>query len=203
MSASHNNRLKEMLALEKKLLNFKKSPLYIFRQRNKYIPVIGEGSIKASIMFIGEAPGKNEAQKGKPFSGASGKVLNELLESINLNRDDVYITNIVKDRPPENRNPTKMEIELYAPFLNKQIEIIKPKVIATLGRIPMNYIMEYFGKKSPFLPISKVHGKQFVIASNFGRVVIVHLFHPAFALYNRKNKQKMLKDFQILKKYSQ
>ena len=111
------------------LVLFKDSPLYEYRTVNEYLPVIGEGSVDASIMLVGEAPGKNEAKTGKPFCGAAGKFLNILLESIGLSRDRVYITNIVKDRPPDNRDPTSEEIALYAPFLDRQIEIIKPKSV--------------------------------------------------------------------------
>jgi uracil-DNA glycosylase family 4 len=117
--------------------------------------VIGEGSHFADIMFVGEAPGKNEAIQGRPFVGASGKFLNELLLGVGIKREDVYITNIVKDRPPENRDPTPEEIEMYGPFLDRQIDIIQPKVIATLGRFSMVYIMKKFGLDFEIEPISK------------------------------------------------
>ncbi|MDE2172875.1 MAG: uracil-DNA glycosylase, partial [Patescibacteria group bacterium] len=100
------------------LFAFELSPLYEYRTANKFFPVIGEGSHDASIMFVGEAPGLNEAKTGRPFCGAAGKFLSLLLESIGLTRDKVYITNIVKDRPPENRDPTPQEIALYSPFLD-------------------------------------------------------------------------------------
>jgi len=114
------------------------------RLKNKVFPVIGEGSHYAKIMFVGEAPGRTEAATGRPFCGASGKVLDELLASINVLRQDVYVTNIVKDRPPFNRDPYPEEINAYAPFLDRQIEIIQPQVIATLGRFSMAYIMQKF-----------------------------------------------------------
>ena len=114
-----------MKAIRDELFHFKQSPLYEYRMQNKYYPVVGEGSHSAKVMFIGEAPGKNEAETARPFCGKSGKVLDAMLESIELNRSDVYITNIVKDRPPENRDPTPEEIKLYAPFLDRQIDIIK------------------------------------------------------------------------------
>ena len=109
-------------------------PLYSERIRNGVYPVLGEGSHEAKIMFIGEAPGRNEALQGRPFCGAAGKVLDELLLSAGILRASVYITNIVKDRPPQNRDPLPEEISAYGPFLDRQIEIIKPAVIATLGR---------------------------------------------------------------------
>ena len=123
--------------IKEEIIALKESPLYSYRTENKYFPVIGEGSHDADIVFIGEAPGRNEAETGRPFCGRSGKLLDEFLVSIDLQREKVYITSIVKDRPPQNRDPLPAEIELYAPFLDRQIEIIKPKVIATLGRFSM------------------------------------------------------------------
>ena len=99
------DRTEELRKIKDEIINAKNSPLYGYRIKNKYFPVIGEGSHNAKIMFIGEAPGKNEAETGRPFCGAAGHVLDELLESIGLNRKEVYITNILKDRPPENRDP--------------------------------------------------------------------------------------------------
>lgn len=183
------------------ILNLKKSPLYTERIKNKVFPVIGEGDHNAKIMFIGEAPGKNEAASGKPFCGASGKILDELLASINLPRESVYITNIVKDRPPLNRDPTEYEIAMYAPFLDKQIEIIQPKVIATLGRYSMKYIMERFNLSSSLESISKIHGQAFNTETQFGRITILPLYHPAVAVYNLHSKDELKADFAILKKF--
>lgn len=179
----------------------KKSPLYALRIKNKVLPVIGEGSCFAKIMFIGEAPGKNEALTGRPFCGASGKILNELLESVGLKREDVYITNIVKDRPPANRDPEANEIEIYGPFLDRQIEIIQPKVIATLGRFSMSYVMNKLNLGSELQPISVLHGKFFEAETSYGKVRILPLYHPAAAIYNQHLKDTLKKDFQILKKY--
>ena len=116
------DRTEQLRAIKDAIVNLTESPLYQYRVDNGYYPVIGQGSHYAKIMFIGEAPGKNEAETGRPFCGASGRVLDELLASIDLKREDVYVTNIVKDRPPENRDPQKKEIELYSPFLVQQIE---------------------------------------------------------------------------------
>src|SRR4051812_29063692 len=115
--------------IEDEVMNLKSSPLYSERIKNKVFPVIGEGDNFAKIMFIGEAPGKNEAATGRPFCGAAGRILDELLASVNISRKDVYITSIVKDRPPFNRDPLPEEIESYGPFLDRQIEIIQPKFI--------------------------------------------------------------------------
>ena len=152
-------------------------------------------------MFIGEAPGKNEAATGRPFCGAAGRILTELIESIGLKREDVYITNIVKDRPPDNRDPLPEEISIYAPFLDRQIEALQPKVIATLGRYSMIYIMEKFGLQNELKSISQMHGKEFEAKTSYGTVKIIPLYHPAVALYQNSLKEQMFKDFEIIKKY--
>ncbi len=148
------------------------SPLYAHRTATGGHPVIGEGSHHARIVFIGEAPGKNEAATGRPFVGAAGKILDGLLASADITREDVYITNIVKDRPPFNRDPEPEEITAYGPFLDRQIDIIQPAVIVTLGRYAMGYIMEKFGLAAQLEPISKMHGRQFEAAASYGPVAI-------------------------------
>jgi DNA polymerase len=187
--------------IREEVLNLKNSPLYEYRVKNKYFPVIGEGSHSARIMFVGEAPGENEAKTARPFCGRSGRILDEMLESIKLNRSDVYITNIVKDRPKENRDPLPEEILLYAPFLDKQIEIIEPKVIATLGRFSMGYIMNKFGLIESVTSIGQMHGKEFPAKAGYGDITIIPLYHPAVALYDGSQKDILLKDFQVLKKF--
>lgn len=196
------NNVEERRELMKKIrdeiFNLKESSLYEERIANKAYPVIGEGDHNAKIMFVGEAPGKNEAETGKPFCGASGRVLDELLASIGLPRQSVYVTNIVKDRPTANRDPLPDEIKLYGPFLDRQIEIIQPKVIATLGRFSMNYIMKKFDLELEMEPISKAHGKVFDAQAGFGPLKIVPLYHPAVALYNNSTKADLIKDFQVI-----
>ncbi len=201
MSLSLEEKFVKMQEVRNDVLQLKNSPLYEYRVTNKYFPVVGEGSHTARILFIGEAPGKNEAETGRPFCGKSGKVLDNMLESIKLNRSDVYITNIVKDRPQENRDPTEDEIKLYAPFLERQIEIIQPEVIATLGRFSMNYIMNHFGLSDKIGPIGELHGKEFVTKANYGPIAVIPLYHPAVALYDGSNKETILADFQVLTKY--
>lgn len=181
--------------------NLKESPLYEYRRKNKYYPVLGEGNHDAKIIFIGEAPGRNEAETGRPFCGAAGKILDDLLKSVNVARKDVYITNIVKDRPPENRDPLPSEIELYAPFLEEQIDIIQPKVIATLGRFSMTFILEKFDVLEKTESISKLHGKVLDAKASFGQIKIIPLYHPAVAIYNAKSKDILIKDFQTLKNF--
>ncbi|MEK7551977.1 MAG: uracil-DNA glycosylase [Patescibacteria group bacterium] len=188
-----------MRQIKDEVVALKNSPLYKERIANKVFPVIGEGSHFAEIVFIGEAPGKNEALTGKPFCGASGRVLDELLESVKLDRKDIYITNIVKDRPTGNRDPLPEEIEVYGPFLDRQIEIIKPKIIATLGRFSMDYIMRKFGLDFDIEPISKIHGKIFETDASFGKMKIIPLYHPAVAIYNSHTKDTLKEDFKVLK----
>jgi uracil-DNA glycosylase len=138
------NKTEQMKMIRDEVFALEKSPLYAYRTKNKYFPVIGEGDHNAKIMFIGEAPGKNEAKTGRPFCGAAGAVLDQLLAHIGIPRRSIYITNIIKDRPPENRDPLQSEIEIYGPFLDRQINIIEPRVIVALGRYAMTYIMKKF-----------------------------------------------------------
>jgi len=194
-----DNRTELLRQIKDEVVDFKESPLYGERIANKVHPVIGEGDHYAEIMFIGEAPGRTEAKTGRPFAGQAGKVLDELLQSVGIERKDVYITNVVKDRPPMNRDPLPQEIALYAPFLDRQIEIIQPKVIALLGRHSMKYIMEKFELESQLTSISRMHGKVYEAQTSYGKVKIVPMYHPAVALYNPDLKEEMLKDFQMLK----
>lgn len=197
-----SSKTEQMKKIKDEVVELTRSPLYEVRKSNNYYPVIGEGNHDAQIMFIGKAPGRNEAQTGRPFCGAAGKILDELLESINIPRKEVYITNIVKDRPPENRDPLPEEIAAYAPFLDRQIEIIQPRVIATLGRFSMEYIMKRFGLEKELLPISKMHGTTLSATSLFGDITIVPLYHPAAAIYTQSLKDTLLEDFKVLKKIS-
>ncbi|PIP55705.1 MAG: uracil-DNA glycosylase [Candidatus Zambryskibacteria bacterium CG_4_9_14_3_um_filter_42_9] len=190
--AERDKALKE---IKEEIIGLNASPLYLERVSNKYFPVIGEGSYSAEIMFIGEAPGQNEAKTGRPFCGRAGKILDELLVSVGIERKDVYVTNIVKDRPPGNRDPYPDEISIYAPFLDRQIEIIRPKVIATLGRFSMSYVMNRFGLEWELGPISVLHGKVFS-SSNFK---FVPLYHPAAAIYNQHLLATLKEDFKVIK----
>lgn len=150
--------------------------------------VFADGNPDAEIVLIGEAPGKNEDKQGLPFVGAAGKFLNELLETVGLKRQDVYITNIVKYRPPENRDPTKEEKEAFWPYLVRQLDVIKPKLVVTLGRHSMEYFLP--GEK-----ISAVHGelKQVIIGKT--KHMLMPLFHPAAALYNGGLRSTLIADF--------
>lgn len=174
--------------------NLEESPLYDYRKEKGYSPVIGEGNVDAAIMLIGEAPGAEEAKTGRPFVGNAGRVLDKLLESIDIERKDVYITNILKDRPPDNRDPTAEEIELYAPFLLRQIEVIQPDVIVTLGRFAMDFILERFDLPEEGQKISDLHGKVLQAQASYGDIAIVPLYHPAAAFYNRDLEDVLQKD---------
>lgn len=151
--------------------------------------VFGDGNPDAEILFTGEAPGKNEDEQGLPFVGAAGKFLNEMLTGIGLDRSDVYITNIVKYRPPNNRDPLPSEKQAFLPFLQSQLEIIKPKLVVTLGRHSMDSLL-------PGLVISKCHGQP----KKYNNQVYMPLFHPAAALYNGAMRQTLIDDFNRIPK---
>lgn len=149
--------------------------------------VFGDGPADADLVFIGEAPGKNEDLQGKPFVGAAGKFLNDMLEMIGLTRADIYITNIVKFRPPANRDPLPEEKSAFLPYLESQLEVIQPKLVITLGRHSLNCFL-------PDLSISKVHGQP----KRFQGRVFLPLFHPAAALYNGGMRQTLIDDFALI-----
>lgn len=160
--------------------------------------VFGAGNPDSDIVFIGEAPGKNEDKQGEPFVGAAGKFLNEMLAMIGLERKDIYITNIVKYRPPGNRDPQPAEKKEFLPYLQRQLEVIQPKVVVTLGRHSMNCFL-------PDLQISQVHGQPKRVKLRLKandkdtfEVVILPLFHPAAALYNGAMRQTLIDDFALL-----
>lgn len=154
--------------------------------------VFGTGSADAEIVFVGEAPGKQEDLKGEPFVGAAGKFLNEMLDSVSLSRKDIYITNIVKYRPPNNRDPEPEEKDAFWPYLLKQIAVIKPKIIATLGRHSGQAFI-------PDLRISADHGKpkrlKVKLDGKLETIVVLPLYHPAAALYNGGLRTTLLEDF--------
>lgn len=155
--------------------------------------VMGDGNLDAEIVFIGEAPGKNEDEQGLPFVGAAGKFLNEMLAQAGMERNDVYITNIVKYRPPNNRDPLPEEKKAFWPYLLRQLEIIDPKVVITLGRHSMEYFL-------PEAKIGQIHGHAVHKKIKYhdgheGEWLIVPLYHPAAALYNGSLRQTLIEDF--------
>ena len=156
--------------------------------------VSGEGNADAKIMFIGEGPGKKEDELGRPFVGAAGKFLDEMLGAIKLKREDVYIANVVKCRPPQNRDPFPDEVEACWPWLERQIEIINPKLVVTLGRHSMERFL-------PNQKISKIHGKAMRREiSGLGKRVFYALYHPAAALYNGSMRTVLIEDFKRIPK---
>jgi uracil-DNA glycosylase len=190
-------KINEIEKLKKECAEFcRKHPLY----QEGTFPVFGEGSLNSKIMLVGEAPGYNESITGKPFCGAAGKILDEILENAGLKRENIFITNVVKLRPPNNRNPTKEEIKQFSPFLDNQIKIINPKIICALGNFSTAYIMEKFNLKDKIEGISKIHGQIFNVSTLFGTIKIVPLYHPAVATYNANMKDTLKHDFLILKK---
>jgi DNA polymerase len=165
--------------------------------KNRKNAVPGEGNPESPVMFIGEAPGQSEDIKGKPFVGAAGKFLETLLSEIGLSRNDVFICNIVKCRPPRNREPMPNEIQTCSPYLDRQINIIKPKFVVTLGNYSTAYI---FSKANlPFNGITQARGKFYQATILNMQITIFPTFHPAAALYSAKYKETLQHDFQLLK----
>ncbi len=166
----------------------------LHRGRTKAVP--GEGPEDAEIMFVGEAPGFHEDQQGRPFVGAAGRFLEELLDSIGLTREDVFIANVIKCRPPGNRDPLPEEIEACKPFLDRQIELIRPQLVVTLGRFSMARVF-------PKARISRIHGQPRKISG----VVYYPMYHPAAALHQpslrRAVEEDMLRIPELIKQAAQ
>jgi len=164
--------------------------------------VVGKGNLNADILFVGEAPGRNEDEQGLPFVGAAGKNLDSLLEKVGLSLDNVYVANILKCRPPENRDPLPEEIKAHTPWLIKQIQEIKPKVICSLG----NYSTKFFladgdvDKMKVQSSITSVHGRVRIIEFKGLKIKLIPLFHPAAIIYNRKLIDDWEKDLEIVKR---
>lgn len=175
------SKIELLKELENKMREDKKLPLIDANL------VFGEGNVDCDVLFIGEAPGQKEDELQRPFVGRAGQLLDKMIEKIGWKRADVYITNIVKRRPPNNRDPLPEEIESYKPYLTKQIEIINPKIIATLGRFSMNYFL-------PNAKITRDQGKLFRV----GKYFIVPLFHPAAALRSTGTLRLLEKSFEYL-----
>lgn len=184
----HNLRdsnLNELENIRSQITSCTKCELH--KSRKKTVP--GEGPYNARIMFVGEGPGQNEDDQGRPFVGAAGKFLTELLESIGLKRSDAFITNIVKCRPPNNRAPRKSEIESCNPYLQSQIRLINPRIVCALGTPAITTLM------GDDYSASRFHGKPVTR----GEVTILSMYHPAAALYDASLKETIRQDFQILK----
>ncbi|RJR25976.1 uracil-DNA glycosylase [Candidatus Microgenomates bacterium] len=194
------DKKEELRKIKKEVEDLELSPLYGFRKKNNYKPVIGEGNLNARIMFIGEAPGESEAKIGKPFVGRSGKVLDHLLNIAGLKREEVYITSVLKDRPPDNRSPKSDEIRLYLPFLVRQIEMIKPGIIVILGAVALKTLFGVLNLLGKPKTMAKIHGKCFYSDSEFGKIKIFTSYHPAAVLHQSKLENVLEEDFKELRK---
>lgn len=182
-SSSGTSEKEEMDRMEREICSCELCPLADTRKN----AVPGQGPTNAKIMLIGEAPGHHENEQGIPFVGASGKLLTQLLENIGLKRSDVYITNVIKCRPPGNRDPQSGEIEACSQYLDRQINLINPSVIVTLGRFSM-------ARWFPGTRISSVHGRP----KRTGKRVVIPMFHPAAALHQAKYRPLLVEDFNKL-----
>lgn len=158
--------------------------------------VIGDGTPQADILFVGEGPGRQEDKQGKPFVGRAGELLDELLDDIDLDREEVYITNIVLCRPPNNRDPEDQEIEKCTPYLDKHIDIIDPEVIVPLGSFATSYILNKYDLDDG--NISSIHGEVFSVSNLKGRFKIIPQYHPAATLYNPDLEEVLKEDFETV-----
>lgn len=153
--------------------------------------VFGEGDPDSEIYFLGEAPGFNEDRLGRPFVGQAGKLLDQLVEGIGLKREQVYISNVVRFRPPGNRDPLPEEIEAFRPYVDREIKIVAPKIVVTLGRFSM-------GKFFPNAKISQIHGKQRVVNWNGKNITVMPMYHPAAALRSIDIMRQIREDFRVI-----
>ena len=179
------SKLQQLHMLEQQMIQQDTCPQ--LRQQATQL-VMGDGNVNATYVFIGEAPGRQEDLKGRPFIGAAGKFLDEMLAAAGMNREDVYITNIVKYRPPNNRDPLPAEKQAFWPFLLRELAIIQPQAIVTLGRHSMEYFL-------PGASIGEVHGQPQHVVVGDHQLTIVPLYHPAAALYNGSLRQTLIDDF--------
>lgn len=189
------DKKKNISELRKKIAQCERCDLH--KTRTNTVP--GEGNVDARIMFIGEAPGRNEDLKGMPFVGRAGDVFDKLLGSVELTRDDIYLCNILKCRPPNNRNPLASEIRSCVGSLDIQIKTVNPDIIGTLGNFATTYIFEKF--KLPAAKISQVAGKVFEVDTEWGPKKIVPVFHPAVATYNVHKTDELIHHFKVFAQF--
>ncbi len=177
--------------LEEVVTNCTACPLHQSRTH----AVFGSGSQRANLLIVGEAPGANEDQQGKPFVGRAGQLLNAMLQAIGLTREAVYVTNILKSRPPQNRNPLPAEIKACTPYLLRQITLLKPKIILTLGRIATHYLLD------TKVAMNQLRGQQFTYGPLNTTLIVT--YHPAYLLRAPHEKRKAWEDMQLLQKLMQ
>jgi uracil-DNA glycosylase len=159
--------------------------------------VPGEGPVPCRLMFVGESPGEKEDRSGRPFAGRAGGVLQDLLISIDLSREEVYITSILKCRPPGNRDPRSDEIASCRPYLIRQIALLRPSVIVSMGRFSAAVIMDQFGMRSG--RISEIHGHTFRTETPYGSLFLFPVYHPAVVTHNPRLRDDLIRDFRKLK----
>ncbi|MCA9394653.1 MAG: uracil-DNA glycosylase [Candidatus Omnitrophica bacterium] len=193
MSGETTDKAGKIARLREQIAGCRRCPLH----ETRTLTVPGEGDPDADIMFIGEAPGRNEDRQGKPFVGRAGDVFDRLLASVELTRDQIYLCNILKCRPPNNRNPLVGEIQACVGSLDLQIKIVNPSVIGTLGNFATMYILEKFG--IPLRKISELAGTSLAVESQFGPKRIVPLYHPAVATYSPTKIDTLLEHFQVFR----
>ena len=186
------NAEEERIAIDETVRTCARCPLA--ETRTNAVP--GAGPVSARILFIGEAPGRNEDQQGIPFVGRAGSILDGLLAGIGVGRDEVFITNIVKCRPPKNRDPTTEEIETCRPYLERQLSLICPEVIVPLGRFAMRWVLESYGITPG--PISEVHGKVFQVQNTGCEQVVIPVYHPAATIYRPAFREVLAADFKTI-----
>ena len=160
-------------------------------------PVVGEGSLDSPVVFVGEGPGRKEDETGRPFVGSAGRLLDKLLSHIGLDRSEVYITNVVKCRPPGNRRPKSGEVRSCTPYLDEQLTVISPRVIAPMGNSATSHMLRTFGLGRS--SIGEIHGRPLEAEAPWGRAVLFPLYHPAAVLYNRGLEAELIEDFESLK----
>jgi uracil-DNA glycosylase family 4 len=187
------SRLEKMKILEEQIQNCNRCGLCHSRRK----AVLGEGNIESPLAFVGEAPGRKEDETGRPFVGSAGRLLDRLLSHIGLDRHEVYITNVVKCRPPGNRRPKSGEVRSCTPYLDEQLTAISPQVIAPMGNSATAHLLRRFGLERA--SIGEIHGRAIDVEAPWGRAVLFPLYHPAAVLYNRELEAELTQDFESLR----
>jgi len=185
--------MEDLEKIRQEILKCKKCDLY--KTKTNYVP--GSGNPRARLVFVGEAPGREEDLQGEPFVGSAGKLLTEMIESIGLKRSDVFICNVLKCRPPNNRDPTENEIRACGDYLRRQLEAIRPDLIVCLGRFAANFVFNLFGLK--FTSITKVRGREFKVNRWGKEVRIFPIYHPAAILYRPQLREEYEEEFRRIK----
>ncbi|RLI83218.1 uracil-DNA glycosylase [Archaeoglobales archaeon] len=185
--------MEDLEKIRQEILKCKKCDLY--KTKTNYVP--GSGDPRARLVFVGEAPGREEDLQGEPFVGSAGKLLTEMIESIGLKRSDVFICNVLKCRPPNNRDPTENEIRACGDYLRRQLEAIRPDLIVCLGRFAANFVFNLFGLK--FTSITKVRGREFKVNRWGKEVRIFPIYHPAAILYRPQLREEYEEEFRRIK----